>query len=667
MTYGILPPQRPRRLLGTKRTRLWAGLAALVVAAAAMTSGLASAAGADQGPVRTLTFIHVADTHGKFVPHWEQLNAPGSDGQWHDDVGGYARTYAEVQKLRQQTAGKNMFVMTGDNFDSSGEMFWTKGRAGVPIMNKFNPDVYSPGNWDYAEGAPETRARFTGIPSGYPGATPDGKPLVTFPVIAAGIYNGPDAPPYATQGTRLFQPYVIKDINGVKVAVLGLNDDKPTGQADAFVVGLQMTAGFDEAPALVKEVREQGAQIVVALSEAGLAQNIAMARDVPGIDVVFSGDTHEETYKPINVTHPDGKQTVVVESGEGSHVGQMTLQVGGEGSYTHVVNSSWTLHELDASYPEDPGMKTLVDQIRAPFLSGPAFVPHTRPIPGGGQPMVLNRPLDQVIGKTDVNLERDSVIPGPGDEFIAEAFREVTGADIAGTNGFRYDFPIPAGQDITVGDVYGWLPLGSHVAVGEMTGSQLLDRAEKYTQAVLDPNSYRRGGGWLPVFAGARFYLDLTGPHGPTGTRIVKAETYDPASKSWIPLQPDRVYKVAGCYSAGDPLDHMCRTNGVRNLKFAVAAPDGSISLQSPLFPEMLPGWTLTHRPSPNGVVNAPDALLRYLDQHNGAHVADLAPYAGPTWTIVKGSLPPPSPLDPIAMQPLQGSGPWWLAANSVG
>lgn len=667
MTNKTAPPNRSvRRQRWTRGSRSAVVAVVAVAATAAMGPSLASAERTDPA-ARTLTLIHAADTHGKFVPHWEQLDAPGGDHKWHNDVGGFARTYTLVERLKEQTAGHNLFFMSGDNFHGSAEMMFTKGRAGVPIFNKFAPDAYSPGNWDYAEGALETRARFAGIPPKAPNGTPDGKPLVTFPVIAAGIYNGPDAPAYATPGTRLFKPYIIKEVNGIKVAILGLNDDKPNAQAAAFTIGLEMTAGFDEAPALVREVRAAGAEVVVAMSEAGLAQNVAMARDVPGIDVVFSGDTHEEVYDPIRVKHADGSQTVVVESGEGSHVGEMNLQVGGEAGHAHVVNSSWTLREVDGSIPEDPGMKALVDKIRAPFLSGPAFVPHTRPIPGGGTPMALNRPLNEVIGTTDVDLERHSLVPTEGDEFIAEALREVTGAQIGGTNGFRYDFPIPAGQPITVGDVYGWLPIGAHAAVGEMTGSQLVDRAEKFAEAVLDPNPYRRGGGWLPVFAGARFYLDLTGPHGPTGSRIIKSEVYDAASHTWVPLQDDRVYTVAGCYSAGDALDRMCRTNGVRNMRFPVAAADGGISLQPPLLSEMLPEYRLTRRAAPNGVVNAAEALLRYLDEHHGAHKADLAPYAGPTWIVAKGALPPPSPLAPDVVQPLEGSGPYWLAARPVG
>lgn len=287
--------------------------------------------------------------------------------------------------------------------------------------------------------------------------------------------------------------------------------------------------------------------------------------------------------------------------------------------------------------------------------------------------MKLTLPLDQVVGKTDVDLQRHSVVPTEGDEFIAEAIRKLTGAQIAGTNGFRYDAPVPAGEDITVGDVYQWLPIGANVAVGKLTGSQLRDRFEKYVAAVLDPNPYRRTGGWLPVLAGARFTVDFSGPHGPGQERIVKGEVYNAATKAWDPIQDDRLYTIAGCYSVGDALDRMCRINGVRDMSF-LYSPTGNFlteptfELGQPNFPEMLPAYRTTKRVAPNGVVAAPEALLRYLMDEGGAHKARLAPYAGPTWTALEGThVPGPSPIAPDAVQPLQGAGPDWLAALRVG
>lgn len=639
---------------GAARLRRWLpaiglAIAVAITAVAAATGSAAKKTPRAAGTVQKLRLIHLSDTHGKFVPHAEHYG-----GRWDRNSGGFAKSYGVVERLRRTApGGKSMLLLTGDNFSGSGELFFSRGRAVAPILNAFRADAYSPGNWDFADGPAEVRARFVGTP-----AEPK---LLNAPALAAGVYNAPGAPPDAKVGERLLPPYLIKRVGGLDVALLGLNDDKPMRQADVFSVGLDFKAGWDGLPRLLREVRARGADLVVAMSEAGLAQNIAIGRDYPGIDVILSGDTHESTRKPIVV---EKTGTIVVESGEGSSVGQLDLSVvkgSGRGGRARVADARWKLNDLGADVPEDPGMKELVAKARAPFVSGPGFTEQVRVYPGWkpGTGMRLSRPLDTKIGTTDGDLERAQVFEGLGDNVIADALREMSGADIGGTNGFRYDVGVPAGDPITIGDVYTWLPVGAHVAVGEMTGGQILDRFERYLSATLDPNPYRRSGGWVPRLSGLRFYVDLTGPHGPAGDRIVKAEVLSRTTGNWEPLVEDKVYTLASCYSPGDPLDSMCRTSGVRNMRFLRS----DLTLAAPLISSMPPNPLPKKQAAPNDVLSIPELLLRYIEQKGGVRRAD---HADRRWIIVRGKLPT-SKLAPHVVQPLQGSGPDWLAAKRVG
>lgn len=616
--------------------------------AAALVSLTAAAQAHKMPPVKRITLIHLADTHAKLAPHWEKF----ADGRWHDRSGGLAKVYTLIDRIRSRAEpGTSLLLVNGDNFHGGAELFFTRGRAAVPIFNAFGIDAYSPGNWDFADGPAEFRARFTG--------TPKEPRLVNFPVLSAGVYNAEGAPPGAKVGERLLPPYLIKEVNGLKVAVIGLNDDKPNDQAKVFTVGLDIRAGWDELPPILKEVREKGADLVVVMSEAGLAQNLAIARDYPGIDVLLSGDTHEETHQPILVRETG---TIVVESGEGSRVGQMDLTVAPGVKGARVVQHRWQLHEADENVPEDPRIKKLVDAARAPFLKGPGFERHVRVYPGWkpGTGLILSDPIDTVVGRTDTDLERWQLFEGVGDNVIADALRELTGADIGGTNGFRYDVGIPAGEPITLADIYHWLPLGAHVAVGELTGGQILRRMEQFLAAVLDPNPYRRGGGWVPRMSGVRFYVDLTGPHGPAGKRIVKAEVLNRNTGKWEPLVEDRVYTLASCYTPGDPLDHMCRTSGVRNLRFLTR----DLKLVPPLADHQPPNPQPKIKVAPDNVMSTAELLRRYIETKGGWVRA--AEHSDPRWIIVKGRVPV-SDLAPNVVQPLQGAGPDWLAAKRVG
>lgn len=622
-------------------TRRGGGLAAVLVALLAALP-VAGASAASRG--RELTLIHLSDTHGKLERHWEHFGKT-----WQPRAAGLARDYTLIQRIRQPRRGRSLLLVNGDNFHGGGEVFFSRGRAVVPIFNSFGIDAYTPGNWDFADGPDELRARFAG--------TATEPPLVSFPVLAAGVYNAPGAPEGARLGARVFKPYMFRRVNGLRVAIIGVNDDKPTDQQATFTIGLELRSPMYELPRLVRQVRRQHPDLVVAMSEAGLAQNVALARDVPGIDVILSADTHEETQRAL-VVKPTG--TIVVESGEGNHVGQLDLRVVRGPRRSRIAALRWKLRAVTASVPEDPAIKALVDKARAPFLAGPAFTPQVRTYPGWkpGTGLRLTEPLDTVLGTTDVALERHNVVAGVGDAVISDALLEATGADIAGTNGFRFDIPIPAGQPITLGDVFHWAPLGAHVAVGEMTGGQILDRFERFLSSVLDPNPYRRGGGWLPRLSGIRFYLDLRRPFGPTDDRIVRAEVFDRASGSWQPLVEDRVYTMASCYGPGDPLDRLCRTDGVRNIRFLTE--DGR--LVAPLVDREPPNPQRKVQAAPNDVMSVPELLRRYLVAHGGVRASE---HSQPTWIVVRGRWPR-SRLVPGAVQPLSGSGPDWLAAKRV-
>lgn len=628
---------------------------ALVVAAALallVAPTWLGSAGARENPlglgVSQLRLIHLADTHGKLAPHWERL----ADGRWHERSGGLAKAYTVVRRLRETAPGENLLLVNGDNFHGSAELFFTRGQAVVPILNAFGIDAYSPGNWDFADGPADFRARFTGPAK-----------LTSFPVVAAGVYNAPGAPPGAAIGQRVLPPYVIKEVGGLRVAVIGLNDDKPHAQAKVFTIGLELTAGFDELPSVLEEVRRERPDLVVVMSEAGLAQNVALARDVPGIDVLLSSDTHEETFEPIVVPETG---TVVVESGQGAaHVGRLDLRVVKSASGTKILERSWRLEEVDETVPEDARIKGLVDAARAPFLSGtfkgPFFRPYPGWRPGSRYGMVLDRPIDTVIGSTDVDLSRRAVFETVGDNLIADAMRIVTGADIAGTNGFRYDSELPAGEKITIGDVFNWLPLGAHVAVGEMSGGQILERFERYLSSVFDPNPYRRGGGWVPRVSGIRFHVDLTGPHGSAGDRIVRAEVLNRSTGAWEALLEDKWYRIASCYGPGDPLDHLCRTSGVRDIRFLTK--DGQ--LVPPRVTTMPPNPRPKVQAAPDDVMSAPELMLYWIESAKDGVVAG-ADYSDPRWIVERGSLPA-SPFGSPVVQPLQGLGPDWLAAERVG
>jgi 2',3'-cyclic-nucleotide 2'-phosphodiesterase (5'-nucleotidase family) len=104
--------------------------------------------------------------------------------------------------------------------------------------------------------------------------------------------------------------------------------------------------------------REQVALVVV-ISELGLSNNIRLAEQTPGIDVILSSDMHEVTNKPV-VTRTN---TVITEVGQdGQVVGELNLTV----TNGRLSAWKWTLHRIDDRITPDRSIAALVTQSASP-------------------------------------------------------------------------------------------------------------------------------------------------------------------------------------------------------------------------------------------------------------------------------------------------------------
>ena len=133
-----------------------------------------------------------------------------------------------------------------------------------------------------------------------------------------------------------------------------------------------------------------------------------------------------------------------------------------------VAASEYRFHTIDTSViPPDPIIADLVKDERREFVAGADFTTHVNPFNG----MLLNRPIDQVVGTADVALHRSNYayedmpasVEGSSHNFLADAFREQAGADIGHIRGFRYGTHIAPGP-IKLEDLYHYIAIGPEVA-----------------------------------------------------------------------------------------------------------------------------------------------------------------------------------------------------------
>lgn len=638
-----------------------------------------------------ISLMQLSDVHGHMVPHQEIF--PGDRHQAHS--GGLAKLATLIKQVRADNPN-SLLLAVGDTTHGSAEAMFTLGDALMPALNALNIDAFTPGNWDFGYGPQVFRNRFTsanilplspnnrttlsstkeGCAAGAPTCNVT---KANFPSVAINLYNYNEAT--RTMGAPVLPPYVIKKVGGVAVGIIGITSDIVPQQAQAFNTGIRFSMGYNELPQAIASAEAAGAQLIVVMSELGLAKNIQLAKEFPDIDVMLSGHTHERTVEPIVIEHDGGNISIVTEAGEDSFLGRLDLTV----RHGKITSYDWTLMEADARVPEDLGMKAIVDESRKTFVQGPDLRCHTFG-PAGfpyGKGHTLCDPVDMAVGKTMVTLERWNVIEDVANNAVVDAFLElgqqiVPGLDdsnsLSTTNGFRFDMvvlgagtPIDGSNeiatgDITIGDLYNYYPIAAAMTVAEFTGGRLLNAWENVLNHVFDPNPYRQRGGWFLGFPhNVHFDIDLKdAPLTITQGRIRRVTI------NGQDLDESKVYSMISCYGHGDPIDLVCRTSGARNVRFIVGEKnangtiktDGPYALADPLNTEKI--WDPTRTPifrqvAPDNFAHPVDMLRTYLADH----IIIEADHGLGRVTAVSGV--PVSDYDPTLVQPVQGAGPSWL------
>lgn len=549
----------------------------------------------DETGVTHITFIHTGDLHGDFDDH-----ANPRDGQ--NSEGGLARVATIVKKIRDK-AENSFYVHTGDTIQGSAQSLYTRGQAMVDVMNLMGIDAFAPGNWEHTYGLGRFRELFLGTtdnPS-TPALEPDKAPIAAWGITAvnsyyngeagntAGVFADPTAAPYTANpataaGNRVVnpyggKPYRVVTIDGVKVGIFGCTTNRgPQIVGSNVTAGVTFTnckgqvasannkpilwpagghenqdpanpGGFNTVPEIPKYVdilrNQEGVDVVILLSEAGLAENIYNAEHYDGIDIIFSSDMHEETNYPVEITTPNGGKTLVLENGEdGAQVGEIRLELKkneGETRYT-IQKWKWKEHDITDEIAEDPIVAEKIDEVSAPF-EGATFDPSKfEPNPfNGTKPTV---PLDTVVGTTEIEISRHrysfehpsttghqpGVIEGTGHSLITDAFRHYalntvvaddpsgrtyaqidapvppatnpTKFTIGAIRGFRYVNSYPPGSDITYGDLYHFLSIGPQMAVADITAGQLNNQTESAADSCMNSDVTKWAGGWMFNFSG---------------------------------------------------------------------------------------------------------------------------------------------------------------------
>lgn len=462
-----------------------------------------------------ITTMSTSDIHGNMVPY----TPSGSS----IEVGGSARAawlFDEAERRNPNT----LILDGGDSPYNTDLANISLGKSSVDVMNAQGYDATVLGNHDFDYS-------FDNLLS----------------LADRAEYAMLSANTYWKDGTypEQFEPYIVKEVGGVKVAIVGLTDDG--SKATTHYANTQ-DIDFHDQWEVGQEVVAQAdaeADVVIMLSHLHGGNNTVPTR-IDGIDMEIGGG-NDIFGRPLNI-----EGTVVVNpGGVGTCVNQTNLNLkDGE-----VLGYTFNQIILSSDVPEDAEVKAIIEDYQAD----------------------LDAQMEVVIGQCASDIAWSSPLvrtqESPLGNLAADALRDYCDADIAIQNGGGIRAGLTAG-DVTVGDVFAMLPFDNKVTLVEVTGQTVWDALENGV------DGYPTTNGKFPQVSGIKYTFDGSKP---AGERIVSVTLED-----GTPLDLDAWYTLA-CN------DFMCG-GGDGYTMLNVFNPDDGNEHNSETAAQDLPGCKLVYR-----------------------------------------------------------------------
>ena len=408
-------------------------------------------------------------------------------------IGGFAHITTLVRQLKASRPGA-LLLDGGDTWQGSATALWTNAQDMVDAARQLGVDVMT-GHWEFTYGMERVKQI---VERDFEGS-------IEF--LAQNVRTSDFDDP-------VFKPFVIRPINGIRVAIVGQAFPyTPIANPRWLVADWRFGIQEESLQKRVDEARGQGAQVVVLLSHNGMDVDLKLASRVRGIDAIFGGHTHDGVPLAIPVANGGGTTLVTNAGSNGKFLGVMDFDVKGG----RVVDFRYRLLPVFANQLKaDPDMAALIDRVRRPFEAK----------------------LAEKLAVTDGLLYRRGNFNGSWDQLVCDALIDVQGAEIAFSPGFRWGTTLLPGDAITREAMMDQLAITyPHATIGEMTGETIKTILEDVADNLFNPDPYYQQGGDMVRVGGLAYTCR---PGEGMGQRITDMRL------GGKPIDAARTYKVAG-------------------------------------------------------------------------------------------------------------------------
>ncbi|KAF2001863.1 Metallo-dependent phosphatase [Amniculicola lignicola CBS 123094] len=420
-----------------------------------------------------------------------------------EPVGGIARFMTLVNYYREDGEGRwrgrgegegeegvgMLTFFSGDAFNPSLESSVTKGAHMVPILNGIGTDVACVGNHDLDFGVKQYRNLTA---------------QCTFPWLLANVFDPALGDSMPLGGAK--KTVILTASNGIKVGVIGLAEREWLDTINALPPGIIYKSASATAKELIPGLREQGAEIIIAVTHQREPNDNKLA-DLTGgeyIDIILGGHDHYYNHSFRNGTH-------VLRSGTDfkqlSHI-EVWRKTEGKGWDFRI-----TRRDVVGSVEKDKKAMEVVDKL-------------TRR---------LREKLDKPIGYTAAPLDARFTTVRTKESnlgnFVCDLMRYYYSADccIMAAGTIRGDQIYPPGV-LRLKDIVNCFPFEDPVVVMKVTGKAIREALENGV------SSYPSLEGRFPQVSNISFEVDYTLP---PMSRVLSVKINNE------PLDPEREYVLA--------------------------------------------------------------------------------------------------------------------------
>ncbi|WP_369159462.1 thiosulfohydrolase SoxB [Candidatus Thiodiazotropha sp. LNASS1] len=430
-------------------------------------------------------------------------------------VGGFAHLKTLIQRIRDDRgSGNSLLLDGGDTWQGSGTAYWTRGKDMVGACNRLGVDVMT-GHWEFTYLDEEVISNIADFKGDFVAQN------VMVREEALFDYKFPDFEGFNEDEGNAFKPYVIKQVGGARVAVIGQAFPyTPIANPQRFIPDWTFGIQDELMQGVVDTVREnEKPDVVVVISHNGMDVDLKMASRVSGIDVIMGGHTHDGMPAPTVVKNAGGKTLVTNAGSNGKFLGVMDLDVKGG----KVRDFRYRLLPIFSNLlPADKPMQAYIDEVRAPYKDK----------------------LEEQLAITEETLYRRGNFNGTFDQVICDALTTVNDAQISLSPGFRWGTTVLPGQKITMDNVMDQTCITyPETYRREMKGSDIKAILEDVSDNLFNKDPYYQQGGDMVRVGGLDYVCE---PGAGFGKRISNM-TLDDGTK----IEADKNYVVSGWATVG--------------------------------------------------------------------------------------------------------------------